>query len=90
MTNITEDYGNFNDLNFTNKCTDSENNIDIVIPTLILTIPCGLSFLCLMSWMVYTLNKPLFNTKCWRNFYTQIIHYVVYYLDRAHWAKVSF
>ena len=42
------------------NCTNNENNIDIVIPTLLLTKPCGLSFLCLM---VYTLIKPLFNNK---------------------------
>ena len=46
-----------------NKCTDNEKNIDIIIPTLLLTIPCGLSFLCLISLMVYTLIKPLINTK---------------------------
>ena len=30
-------------------------NIDIIIPALLFTIPCGLSFLCLISLMVYTL-----------------------------------
>ena len=49
--------------NFLNNCTDNENNIDINIATLLLTIPCGLLLLCLMSLMVYTLSKPLFNTK---------------------------
>ena len=44
------------------NCTDSENDIDIIIPAaLLFTIPCGLSFICLMSLMVYTLIKPLFN-----------------------------
>ena len=28
--------------NITNNCTNNENNIDINIPTLLLTIPCGL------------------------------------------------
>ena len=45
------------------NCIDKENNIDIIIPTLLLTIPCGLSFLCLMSLMVYGLIKPLFHNK---------------------------
>ena len=40
------------------NCTNKENNIDIFTPTLLLAIPCGLSFLCLMSLMVYTLIKP--------------------------------
>ena len=54
ITNITE-YDNTTD---TNNC-----NIDIIIPALLFTIPCGLSFLCLMSLMVYTLVKPLFKKK---------------------------
>jgi len=59
VTNITEDYDNITSTN----CTNNENNIDIIIPTLLLTIPCGLSFLCLLSLMIYTLIKPLFNNK---------------------------
>ena len=49
--------------NFKNNCTDNENNIDIVKPTTLLTIPCGLSFLCLISLMVYTIIKPLLKFK---------------------------
>ena len=49
--NMTDDY----------NCTTNENNIDIIIPTLLLTITCGMSFFCLLSLMVYTLIKPLFN-----------------------------
>ena len=56
-----------------NKCTDSEFNFDIIIPSLLLTITCGLSFLCLLSLMVYTLVKPIIISKCWRNFYNQIL-----------------
>ena len=52
LDNIIE-YDNTTD---TNDC-----NIDIIIPVLLFTIPCGLSFLCLMSLIVYTLIKPLFN-----------------------------
>ena len=49
--NLTDDYNNTLSLN--NNCTDNENNFDILIPTFLLTIPCGLSFLCLISLMVY-------------------------------------
>ena len=45
------------------NCTNNETNIDIFIPTLLKTIPCGLSFLVLMRLMLYTLNKHLFNNK---------------------------
>ena len=61
ITNITDDYDNITEYDNT---TDKNNcNIDIIIPALLFTIPCGLSFLCLMSLMVYTLIKPLFNKK---------------------------
>ena len=52
ITNITDD------ITDTNDC-----NVDIIIPALLFIIPCGLSFLCLISLMVYTLIKPLFNKK---------------------------
>ena len=57
-TNVT-DYDNIT----SNNCTDNENNIDIIIPALLFTIPSGLSFLCLISLMVYTSVKPLINKK---------------------------
>ena len=50
VLNITNDYDN---LTFT-QCTEKEHNNGISIQTL-LKIPCGLSFLCLMSLMIYTL-----------------------------------
>ena len=45
---------NFTDYNIItlSNCADFGNNIDIIVPSLIVTIPCGLSFLCLMSLMV--------------------------------------
>ena len=77
MTNVT-DLNSTNDYdNSTDDCTDNKNNFDIVVPTLLLTIPCGLSFLCLMSLMVYSVIKPLFINKGWRNYYTQIIQFAV-------------
>ena len=54
LDNITE-YDNTTD---TNNC-----NIDIIIPALLFTIPCGISFICLISLMVYTLIKPLMTKK---------------------------
>ena len=70
ITNVT-DYDNITPSNNTDydimindcNCTTNENIIDIIIPSLLLRIQCGLSFLCLMSLMVYTLIKPLFNIK---------------------------
>ena len=61
ITIIIDDYDNITEYDNT---TDTNNcNIDIIIPALLFTIPCGLSFLCLMSFMIYTLVKPLFNNK---------------------------
>ena len=45
------------------NCTDNGNDIDIIIPALLFTIPSGISFLCLISLMVYTLIKPLLSKK---------------------------
>ena len=57
--NITNDYNNITLSNW----TINENNIGINIPTLLLTKPCGLSFFCLLSFIVCTIIKPLFNKK---------------------------
>ena len=61
VTKITDDYNDT--LSIDNNCTDNENNIDIIIPALLFTTPSGLSFLCLISLMVHTLIKHLFNNK---------------------------
>ena len=53
--NMTDDYND--SLSNKNNCTNIENIIDIIIPTLLLTKLCGLSFFCLLSLMVYTLNE---------------------------------
>ena len=58
--NMTDDY--YNKLLINNNCTNTENNIEIIIP-LFTIIPCGLSLICLTSFMVYTLIKPLFKSK---------------------------
>ena len=58
IANVT-DYGNITPTN----CTDNEYNIDILIPTLLFTKLYGLSFLCFLSLIVYTLIIPLFNKK---------------------------
>ena len=57
--NDTDDYDNMTSTN----CADNEYNIDITIPTLLFTIPCGLSFLCFMSLTVYTSIKPSISNK---------------------------
>ena len=74
VMNITNDYDNITSSNYTDtlndydnitlsNCTNNENNFDIIIPTLLFTISCGLSFLCLLSLMVYTSIKLLINDK---------------------------
>ena len=54
---MTDDYDNKLSIN---NCTTIDYNIDLIIPSLLLTIPCGLSFLCLLSLIIYALSKPLF------------------------------
>ena len=60
------DYDNITDSDMTLcNCTNNDNNdtnIEIVIP-LITIVPCVMSLICLLSLMVYTLIKPLFNKK---------------------------
>ena len=67
VTDIIDDYNN----TLTSNCTDNDNNIEIVIP-LITIIPCGLSLVCLISFMMYTLIKPLFNKKKYSSTYTYL------------------
>ena len=55
VTNITDD----NDNTTLCNCTNNENDIDIIIPAMLFITPCGISFVCLLSLMVYTLIKPL-------------------------------
>ena len=67
ITNITNDYDNMTDdyndtLSINNNFTKNDNIIEIIIP-LFTIIPCGMSFMCLLSLMVYTLIKLLFNKK---------------------------
>ena len=63
-TDMVNDYDNITSTNMTlSNCTSNENKIDIIPPALLFTIPRGLSFLCLISFMVYTINKALFNNK---------------------------
>ena len=61
ITNITDDYNDTISIN--SNCTNNDKSFDMIIPTLLLTIAWYLSFLCLLSLMVYTLVKPLFNKK---------------------------
>ena len=61
ITKIDDDYSN---------CTNNDKNIDIIKP-LFTIIPCGMSLICLISLMVYTLIKPLMR----KNKVVQIILY---------------
>ena len=61
ITNVTDDFDNMTLYNCTNN-DNNDTNIGILIP-LITKIPCGMSLICLISLMVYTLIKPLFNKK---------------------------
>ena len=73
ITNITDDYNDT--LSINNNCTNNDDNIEIVKP-LYTIIPCGMFLVCLISLMVYTLIKTLFNEKNyynWRSFYTHNI-----------------
>ena len=58
--NMTNDFSD--SLSINDNCSISENIIDEIIPTVLLTIPWGLSFLCSLSLMIYTLIKPLKNS----------------------------
>ena len=74
VVNVIDDYNNITidnctdilngyDNNTISICTNNESDTDKIIPSLLLTIPCGLSFLCMLSLMVYTSIKPLLNNK---------------------------
>ena len=60
ITNITEDVNDTLSINII--FTNNDNNFETIIP-LFTTIPCGLSLICLLSLIVYTLLKPIFNKK---------------------------
>ena len=60
ISNINDDYNDTLSINI--NCTNNDNNIETIIP-LITIIPCSLSFICLISLIVYTLIKLLFNKK---------------------------
>ena len=70
IANVTNDYDNITSSNYTDygnmtltNCTNNENKIDKIIPTLLLTIPCGLSFLGLTGLMIYIFIEPLITNK---------------------------
>ena len=57
ITFITDDYNDT--LSINNNCKNNDNNIEIIIP-LFTIIPCGISLICLLSLILYTLFKPFF------------------------------
>ena len=69
ITDTIDDYNNITDYdNITSttmmsyNCTNSDNDINIIIPALFI-IPYCLLFICLISLVVYIIIKPLFNKK---------------------------
>ena len=61
IANITDDYNDTITIN--NNCTDNYNNIVLEItPLLTLSriVPCGMSLVCLISFMAHTLTKTFF------------------------------
>ena len=71
VINITKDYDNITSSNFTDydnvtfsNCTNIENeDLNNIFKYLLLSIPTSILLFCLISLMVYTLIKPLFNNK---------------------------
>ena len=61
IANVTDDYNDTISMN--NNCTNNDNSNIEILRQLITIIPCGMSLICLISLMVYTLIKPLFNKK---------------------------
>ena len=64
IANVT-DYDNITDSDNATLCNctnidKNDTNIEIILP-LITIIPCGMSLICLISLMVYTLIIPLIN-----------------------------
>ena len=60
ITNVT-DYENLTFSNCTNN-DNIDNKFEIII-ALFTIIPCGMSLICFIFFMVHTLIKPLFNNK---------------------------
>ena len=65
ITNITDE--NNDTLSISNKYTNNDNTIEIIIP-LFTIIPRGMSLVCLISLMVYTLIKLLLSKKSSKDF----------------------
>ena len=63
ISNVTNTIDNEYNNSLISKCTDIENDDDIIIQAILLVIPSGILFLCLMSIMTYTLIKPLIRKK---------------------------
>ena len=60
ITDVSDDYND--SLSINNNCTNNDNNIEIIIP-LFTIISCVMSLKSLISLMLYSLVKPLFNRK---------------------------
>ena len=60
ITNVTDDYNDTSSINI--NCTNNDTNIEMIKPFFTI-ISSGMSLMSLISLMVYTLLKPLFNKK---------------------------
>ena len=69
VMNITEDYdiitsNNYTDYdNITNNCTYNNDDSNIIFKYLLFSIPSSILLFSLISLMIYTIIKPLFNNK---------------------------
>ena len=63
ISNVKNTIDNEYNNSLISNCTDIEKNDDIIIQSLMLVIPSGILFLCLMSIMTYTSIKPLIRKK---------------------------
>ena len=57
VTISTDDYNDT--LSINNNCTNNDKNVEKII-LLFTIIPCGMSLVCSISLMVFTLIKPFF------------------------------
>ena len=68
VMNITEDYNNitndYDNISSIYNCTNNENeDMNVIFKYLLLSIPSSILLFSLISLMIYTIMKPLFNNK---------------------------
>ena len=66
VTYITDEYDNITSNNYdniTNNCTYNNDDNNIIFKYLLFSIPSSILLFSLISLMIYTIIKPLFNNK---------------------------